>query len=223
MRNAVRNAGRPAPRYINPGRLWHLTSDATALLRDGWDSRRSSDTLYGHGMAVSNCPDEWIEIAELGGSDVVSVQLPPGAKVLDLYATFESVNPDEIPAVREWSIQQGLTKPSQAWRIDYTDNEEDGEEVERYMVFNTEAEALAEAADQEGAIITGPLDSIVGVQKQNGHGWGQDLLRSYVAANYPDVAVVWYADRLDPVILSAPQGYVIPGWERRVKLRLSAN
>jgi hypothetical protein len=208
----------PRPKYCNPGPLWHWTADAASLLRAGWDQKRSQGSLYGRGLAVSADPMAWRQIARLGGSDLVRVILPPVAKILDLRATFGSVDPNELPPVIHWAVQNGLAQPAKAYRLDFVSTNDNDEDVEQYQICDTRAEAEEEAKAYDQSEIK-EIDSLNYGKKRD---WGadQDLLRAYVAANYPQAAVAWYDDILDVASLSAPQGYVLPGWESKVKFKL---
>ena len=212
------NIQRPPPRYVRLGKLWHLTRNAPALLASGWDAECSQNTTYGHGLAFSVQPEAWKEIARLGGCDTVEIRLPAGSKILDLYRTFKAIHPDEIPAVRAWAIANGNAIATKVFHVYSTDD--DGEE--RYMVFETRAEAENELGAMEDGEIEGDdgrIEEVDGLKYKGRSGGSQhDLLRAYVAAQYPEVAAVWYADDLDVSALSAPQGYVVPGKERQVQI-----
>lgn len=208
------------PVYCNPGELWHWSVDARSLLQNGWDASRSSGSLYGNGIAVSNFPEAWMEIAQLGGCDLVQVILPAGAKVLDLYQTFNTIEPSDIPELVEWAVKNGKAEKRSAHRLDYEDTDEDGESVEKYQLFENLTEAQNEAREFANSEIT-PSEILVPIGQGFNRNFGQDqnLLRAYVAAAHPEVAVVWYDDVLDVGNFSAPQGYVVPGWEKRIRFQ----
>jgi hypothetical protein len=208
----------PKAHYINPGRLWHLTKaeDVAEFCRHGWDSEYESNQLYGRGLAFSVHPEAWTHIAKLGGTVPVEVRLPAGTKILDIYGTFGSIQLENIPAIKAWAIAKGHAKLSKIYRA-YSTGEE-GED--RYFIHNTKEEADFEADKDEQD--KPRVEEAEGLSCLSGellwHGRAQDLLRQYVAENYPGVSAVWYNDDLDPNNYSAPQGYVLPGWEKRVRL-----
>lgn len=197
-------------------KLWHV---GTLNVKD-----KGSDSLEGAGLSVSVNPEEWQEIAHLGGD------LWEFAKNGNKFVNFHRITPAQKKAITEWGVQNGLVLSATVWQVTYWDDEA---EEERHFNMDTEQEAKAEASEFEGAKIRPMNNKLLGteklVQRSNNPSAKNtalafDLLVTVYAEDVLDCDGVWWQDTLDPLNLSAPRGVIfpakLPSWSKR---KLSEN
>jgi hypothetical protein len=190
--------------------------------KNGW-------SLEGQGLSVSQHPEAWGRIARLGGP-VWSLPMDE-AKFLD----FHELNDEQRTAMDDFGVERGYTELATAYRVTYYDDEA---EEERWITCGTREEALGEAAeyadqdlaDEDGEISDADLVGLItevtvmkataafpdSTVKTGSTEIDEIVATVYVNEMLPDYDGVWWADRLDPVQLSAPRGVIVPskiaGW-----------
>lgn len=160
----------------------------------------------GSGLSVSVHPEEWEEIAELGGYPWWRLERK-GARFLDFHA-LSSTQRDEIIA---WGNTYDLVETATVWRVEYEDDE-----MESTMVrdFDTEEEAREEAGYLGVEAPTSKLGLKCTRKLLARMGWTDalaDALDGVVMAyaeDVLDVDGVWWDDDLAPELLSAPRGVI---------------
>src|SRR5271170_6477459 len=187
-------------------KLWHIGSMNVKDKREG--------SLEGIGLSVSVNPEEWAQIAEIGGDFWELTK--PGNKFLN----FHRLSKPQRQQIMTWGIQNGYAEEiSNTWRFVYFDSEAD---EERYMEFTTQQEAQEQLDEQgEGGEVV-PVHSrgIVGTARlgqrtKNSRGASDigmafDLVVTVYAEDELDCDGVWWADTFVPASLSAPRGVIFP-------------
>lgn len=170
----------------------------------------------GSGLSVSVHPEEWEEIAELGGLPWWKLARKD-ARFLDFHA-LSSAQRDEIVA---WGKVYDLVEAAVVWVVEYEDDE-----METTMVreFDTEEEAREEAEYLDAEAPTPKL----GLKCTRGllarMGWTHacadalDGVAMAYAEDVLDIDGVWWNDDLAPELLSAPRGVIfrerLDSWNR---------
>lgn len=163
-------------------------------------SKRSDYSLEGNGLSVSQCPDDWIKIAKLGGSNLYGLT----KKNPNFFMAHESGNEQAI----QWCIDNDFLKPKTKYRA-YMTNEE-GEEC--YF----ESDRLKEAEEESEDVRV--VDGYVFGEKGRAY-WKQSFSSRISNSMAEDFAViffaeahgydgVWWNDDLDASRLSAPRGVI---------------
>src|SRR5690606_28206530 len=88
-----------------------------------------------NGLSVSQCPEDWIKIARLGGRDLYILTKED--------SSFFMAYGDERQKAIEWCVDNGYLKKAKKYRAYNTD--EEGEEF--YMELDHESEAQRESED----------------------------------------------------------------------------
>lgn len=189
------------------------------------DQRHSdgSSSFEGHCLSVSLHPRAWTQIAKLGGRETFALERSSSPGAFIDYLSIES-DPVTLDAVRKTAAKAGYAREVQAWRAWMTD--EDGDW--RYMILETEAEAIAEA--------TSCGDGLEDLEAPRGHkpveavahhratpallqriGFNLDGLDAtpyalMVIADdiWPEVDGMWWLEDFNPSALSAPRGGIFP-------------
>lgn len=202
-------AGTPVPvRKLD--HVFHVgTLDAT---HKGSQYKTSQE---GDGLSVSLHPDEWIEIAELGGLPTWELSAPPeGGNFFDVHA----LSNDQRNEMHEWATEEGYVTSEERFVVSWYDSEMDSM-VE--MVVDTKEEAESETEENEE--LDGSYRSemrLVGTDKMWERVPNADrdpaFTEDYVARIYAeDIAGCdgcWWDDDLDPDNYSAPRGVVFPAY-----------
>jgi hypothetical protein len=170
-----------------------------------------SSSYEGHGLSVSECPEEWERIAELGGLPWWELSRPGGR-----FADAHMLDEEQRACVEAWGIGQGLVERVLAYKVSWYDSDR---EDSVYMLFIDETEArdeLGEAEDEERQdrklekveVLQGTtlLDSDMGFS--TGLDCFDFLLITYVEKE-TELDGVWWDDILDGD-LSAPRGVIFP-------------
>lgn len=185
------------------------------------DSNRKAsfhrDSLEGHGLSVSTCPDAWRRIARLGGQSLWALERQ-GARFLDILQLRE--DRALMGQIADWGIEQGLAERKrlfQAWLYD--------DEIESwvYSLHQTWEQAADECGEDlsegpDGSAIT-TIEVLAGTPALSATMRVRDLSCSdaadYVAmawaeAHVPDLDGVWWMEAYCPTALSAPRGAIFP-------------
>lgn len=95
-------------------------------------------SLEGKGLSVSQCPDSWIKIAKLGGSNLYEL-----TKENPSFIIFS----EEFKAIAlEWCLEHGFLIKANKFRAYFTDENEE----EFYMELNSYEQAREESEDVRG-------------------------------------------------------------------------
>lgn len=194
-------------------KLWHVG--------DMNPKSKQPGSLEGSGLSVSIHPEEWKEIAEIGGATWELVKA--GNKFLN----FHRLSKAQRKQITAWGVQNGFVEEvAIGWRWVYFDSEA---EEERYMEFATEQEAREEMEGQgEGEVVPAKGSSMKGTEKLKQRTKNPraddmvvafDLLVTVYAEDELDCDGVWWEDTFDPAGLSAPRGVIFVGklssWKAR--------
>lgn len=177
--------------------------------------KRPSMSLEGSGVSVSLVPNAWVQIAELGRSQLNVMTRKDGKA-----GRFVDLTGNKTLALAPMALEAGYIQRSKLWR--YLSTDEEGEEV--FSDFPTQAEAERELEDTgdgrveevEGFVATPKLEKA----------WKKDF-----TGNIPDPLSIgvlyaleestnfdgaWWNEDLDPWRLSAPRGVIfrsrLPEW-----------
>lgn len=206
--------------------LYHLgTMDPTRKVRNSHE---------GHAISVSQHPNAWRQIAQLGGLPQWKFTNPKSR-----FIDFHRAKRDKklMQSIVQWGMSQGLVEMKPVWRVYSTD--EEGEE--RYMTFIDFHKAIEEAGyvdesqyrqvQQDIAsgqelehdpefefqtvkkggtvpVMTPKLASLIQWDSPEPIMTMDALLLAY--AEQMDVDGVWWNDNLDPDMLSAPRAGILP-------------
>ena len=181
---------------------------------------RGGPSHEGNGLSVSLHPNEWSDIARLGGETFTLTR--SGGAFLD----FRKLSESQLAELEAWGAQNGWLTKVTLWRFDYIDSET---EDERYMFCNTLAEAEGEAEDRtengyddEGHKLTEVTIPALSDKARERIGFKQDdifaldMAAAFLVEDCTELDGVWWNDRLDPGFLSAPRGVIVlsrlPSW-----------
>lgn len=202
------NAQKLTPEFIPNQEFIHLSSNADSLANTGWDDSKEGSEgglLYkGISVTLPEYVDSWIKIAKLGGTTPVTVTLPPNKKMLDFYATFESLDASENKIVKNWAIKQNkweITKRTQIAQYD-----EEGEMIGWMDDEPEEFDDEANIREYSGFL---PNDN-------------QDIFKSYVISTIPQACGVWYWDQNDPSTYSSPHGTIYKEFANQLQFTLNS-
>ncbi len=195
------------------------------------------ESLEGHLLSVSTCPQAWQAIARIGGAPLYEMTLKNGQRAVFadmpaiLYKTPYQAMRDRIV---QYCIGEGYARPGLLWRS-YDTDEEGGW---RFSTYATRAEAIAEcpALDEEeyadgdpesipsekGHFLVESYETYIASPRLLAHvrqrSCGQDALEwmamvwleEVVAPVVPTLVGAWWQDAYDPDALSAPRGGIFP-------------
>src|SRR5271166_6235655 len=108
-------------------KLWHVGSMNPNDKRD--------DSYEGAGLSVSVNPEEWQEIARIGGD------LWELTKAGNKFVNYHRLSKAQKQQIANWGVQNGYATPAELWRHSYYDDEL---EEWRYSDFDTKQKAEAE-------------------------------------------------------------------------------
>lgn len=183
---------------------------------------RQGDSLEGHLLSVSNCPDAWMQIAKLGNGDIKEVSLKDSNSEM-LFLDILSVKDHPIlrETISQWGIENGFLKESVLWRSYNWDSES---KEWTYASCLCEDEARGELWDPDGL---GPdngspvqsVNALVGTERMANAILKHDVHRydcfEYAAIlwaqlNVPSLCGAWWDEDLDVYSYSAPRGGIFP-------------
>lgn len=168
-------------------------------------SQKSTYSLEGNGLSVSNCPEAWKRITE-GNTHGDTYRLSkPNMKLLDFYSMKEN----EKELIKDWAVKEGYVVPGALYK--YVFGDEEGNEC--YSLFDTYEEALYEADGDvicveavDGLLPTDKLknESMVKVDFLN----VMDFVTSFYAEKALGYDGVYWDEALDEAAYSAPRGVI---------------
>lgn len=165
---------------------------------------RFRESYEGSGLSVSEHPQAWKQIAQLGGFATWRLS-KPDARFLDAH----ELTGQQREQIIQWGIDEGLITMRERWIAIYYG--EDGEEYE--MLLETRDEALTEVDGDSDLIrrtmsaqATPLLASRQGTQERS-DAFDHLLVE---ASRMAGLDGVWWHDHLDPLAYSAPRGVIHP-------------
>jgi hypothetical protein len=186
--------------------------------------RRVLASYEGAGLSVSEHPEEWTQIARLGGGRTYELRRRDGRPGIFLDMRRLGARRDGLLRQAE---AEGLVTRARRWEFLYEDAETDKTNV---MLLATEEEAMAELDAQDDGEIREVL--VYAPTSLLQREWKKTFGAPLDDALAPDIAVLhvvekdgsfdgaWWNDVLDPDNLSAPRGVIFPSrlaaWQHRV-------
>lgn len=181
------------------------------------------DSLEGHGLSVSDCPEAWLCIAKLGGLPWWQAEAARdhSPKFLDLHRASD----EQIAAIMDWAVASGHATPATGHKLSWYDSEIDG-----YVssVFESASQARAEFDFYEEEYRADP-DHAHAPSLTESSGWAltpqaaQRLrLRKPSITQTPEMCALLYVEDMtqldgvfwndvyDPASLSAPRAVIVP-------------
>lgn len=189
-------------------RLWHVGSMDVSHKRPG--------SYEGACLSVSRCPGAWREIGEGMVSGDCWVADASEASFLDAREMTDEQN----AAVLAWGVAEGLCERATLWRTSRWDDEledtitqtfESREEAIEEGDLDEDEDPDEQIEEVEGHRSTPRLDLLALAHGQSlGDRCVIDLLLPLWTWAATDLVGVWWNDRFDPVVYSAPRGGVLP-------------
>lgn len=185
-----------------------------------------SQSHEGHCLSVSDCPDVWRRIARLGDAPCWELSRP-GGKFVDVHKSLRKAAVRK--ALAQWALANGLARLVPAWAAYQEDLEDPG--TWQYSLHTDEEEARAELEDPAARRPNGkpclePCELLQGTERlaqRIGFSLGNRPVDDFILACWvedamPEVDGLWWSDRLEPALLSAPRGGIFPSrvarWSR---------
>lgn len=182
-------------------RVWHVG--------DMDLSSKSSFSLEGNGLSVSQHPDAWEQIAQLGGAPWWAL-CKPSASFCDAI----ELSTEQQAEITRWGIESGWVELVDRFRVSYFDEELE-DEVYYYTSDATDADEGEEVAAVQVISPTPSMTTRLSVHCDADVGCF-DLLLSLYVEDETDLDGIWWYEELDPARYSAPRGVIVPtrldGW-----------
>lgn len=193
-------AGQPVPTVdFGPEDLYHVGTLEVA--------HKGGTSFEGRGLSVSMHPEDWIDIARLGGLPTWSFDRS-GNSFLDLHSLSEQ----QRQAIAEWGLAQGYVQTQTAWQVSWYDSEMDDTVG---TLLTSQQEAQDEAEDREDAHVSAQ-EVLVATENfpdptvRTGELDPFDVLVTVWAEQNTDFDGVWWEDDYSPETLSCPRGVILP-------------
>lgn len=181
--------------------------------------QKAKNSYEGHCLSVSQCPEEWTSIAQLGGGETFRLYKEDG-QFLDAHALTE----DQWNVIRAWGVENGYLKEQEVFL--YLFGDEDGETcmMELYSRREWEVESGWDDSEEDEQkdleenglrieqrlIATDALkDAECWTQKSCPSFVTEDLLLVRYADEEMDVDGVFWNEELDVGRLSAPRAGIL--------------
>lgn len=166
---------------------------------------KGTTSYEGQGLSVSTEPDAWEEIGRFGGRPRWQFACS------NRFLNHHGLDAELVAAIKTWGIDRGYIECVEAWQVTYWDDEY---EENRTFVLTSEEEAHEESEEIEGQVTpilttiatTDFPDSTV----EAGDIDVLDVLTTVWVNEATDLDGVWWEDDLDPTLLSAPRGVIVP-------------
>jgi len=171
------------------------------------DKGHRGSSLEGHGLSISQHPDAWVQIAKLGGFPWWKLNRKEG-RFLD----YHSLEKTALQAIQHWAEDANLLIQATRWKVEGYDEEA---KDACYCLFNSKAEAEAEASEYEVTPlpVTAPVATEVLSTRMGFRVDDASALELGVVCwceSQTDLDGVWWNDVFDPYGLSAPRGVILP-------------
>jgi hypothetical protein len=192
--------------------VWHVGNLAAPR-------RKVSSSLEGSGLSVSEHPEEWTQIAKLGGQVTYELNRRDGQP--GVFVNMLRLG-QQRAVLEQAAADEGLLKHARRWRFVWWDDED---EATRYSLHASRVEASREAEFMDGRVE--PVEMFVGTTRLG------EVWRSYFTSRLDDTMAsdfatllllersglydgAWWNEILDPFGLSAPRGVIfqtrLPEW-----------
>lgn len=185
------------------------------------DKPASGDSLEGHGLSVSQCPDEWEYIAKLGGNPrwTLTPKTTAGARFLDWHA----VSASERSSILAWAVSRGLAERAAGFAVSWYDAEresrvsmtlEDADQAQAEFddlaaEFDGEPDEAPQLFPIDGWRLTAPALRALR-RKSASLGESEELVAVLYCEVETDLVGVYWDDILEPFNLSAPRAVIFP-------------
>lgn len=175
-------------------------------------SHREASSLEGEGLSVSINPDEWQQIAKLGGRPRWAITTDRPLRFIDAH----KLTPKSRASINAWGVENGIVEEVTTYTAEWWDSDMEDRVA---MVCSTREEAdeqiswMLDDDSDDGPTVTETrhLQFTAAYQRRGGHlGNVEDLLLVEWAEGKGDVDGVWWNDELDPDNYSAPRGVLLP-------------
>lgn len=195
------------------GRLPALQFDSVFHVGSFNPADKRGHSWEGNGLSVSLHPDEWIEIAELGGQptwELTAPQAGAGELARRGFLDMHALEPAQRDAIEAWATAGGYLDRQPRFKVIWMDPEAN---EQRYMLVGTMDEAEQECdEDNEGRIepvvaacATDLLVERCGFRPPDDNAF--DIAATFFAEDH-GLDGCWWEDRLDVYALSAPRGVI---------------
>lgn len=160
----------------------------------------------GSGLSVSRHPDEWRHIARLGNAPTWTFDTS-GLSFVDAHQIPDT---DEAGIV-EWAENAGLVERTQGWAVTWYDDELDSD----VTITVTDPADAAFYEDEEDhnmvevstMVPTARMHELVGFEVPDDLAADQAVI-CFFESEHPEIDGIWWEDRFDPDVLSAPRGVI---------------
>jgi hypothetical protein len=172
----------------------------------------------GNGLSISLHPEEWTQIAKLGGGDTFKLSRKPG-----LFLDFHKLSKARREQLTQWGLTQGWCEMQPRWKLVWVDSET---EEPVHMLLDTEVSARSEQEfrqeEDESASVEPVQVPVLTPTALERLGFKVDalstldMLATFYVEDCTEFDGVWWNDMLDPYALSAPRGVIVrsrlPQW-----------
>lgn len=208
---------------IKVPRVFHIgTLNADDLGRNSGDS-----SLEGRCLSVSVCPNAWQQIAKLGGNPLWEMTRMGGGRFLDVHVVQS--DQDLMAVIKTWAIDKGYIEDVERWKAWRYDDElestitmicDDLDEALEEANLESEDESTEEVGVSQVVVskATPLLASVVAAKPEAFHAEGVSADDFAIMAWCMEEGVhqgldldgIWWRERLDPDVYSAPRGAMFP-------------
>ena len=190
------------------------------------------DSYEGHGISVSECPDAWESIARLGGQPWWTLSLAGNESAAPVFLNWHRVSDATRTELIDWASANGWCVPCAGFKVSWYDSEQD-ECV--FSTYEDRAKAVEEfeslMSDFEGQESRGPRltdfpawkltpAALTALCRNRADLDETPLMAALLyAERETNLTGAYWADRLDPMLLSAPRAVIFP--DRLVRFKVS--
>lgn len=182
------------------------------------DKGRAGNSYEGNGLSVSLHPEEWTQIARLGGGQTFRLVKDTGS-----FLDTVELSADWRQAFETQALVDGWLTLAPRWRIDWFDSETD-ERVHTFLkdeeAARAELEFIGESAETDACrpvqvpIATAKLTARIGFEPDDLD--AATLALTCWVEDHTSLDGLWWHERLDVDQLSAPRGVInlrsLPSW-----------
>lgn len=170
-------------------------------------SQKRPGSYEGSGLSVSLHPDEWRMIARGGVGGSTWTLTNPNGSFLD----FHKINKSTRRSIIEWGLQQKFVQSVELYQVSWYDDELEDTMTATFDNLD-DAEAEAEMMEVEVEVLSNGITGTPKLNKAVGFSVDPslafDMLVTVWVDNTTQLDGVWWNDRLDPDVLSAPRGVI---------------
>lgn len=168
---------------------------------------KGQQSQEGAGLTVTTHPEEWSAISEM-----ITGALWEASKPNNRFLNMYKLSKKHKQSIIDWGVENGYVKTKAIYRVEYYDGDLDMEVYQEYD-SREEAEEENDPKDIEeirsGLVATSRLTN-----RTNYPGAGPtiafDLLTTVFVEDATQLDGVWWEDRLDVSVYSAPRGVIVP-------------